>query len=261
VYVPKAAEQVELRLLQVIQGMQAEMANQAGEMAKMKAAYTNEMAKMKAAHAEEMENMKAKIQEARRLGLPQDNAGSIESINATVQTLEGQLDKISTNVGTVDIQALQAGLEAVNSTVQALETQLENAVAALNASFSDANDCCVANTAAIANNTAALTRGDSDGDGVPDLDDGCPNDEGLTLFGAGLTDTSQCGTLSPSISTGPSLTPSLTPSISAKPSLTPSLTPSVTPSTGPSVSLAPTTCQQSIKTDSSGSELLVSFVS
>jgi len=65
--------------------------------------------------------------------------------------------------------------------------------------------------------------------------------------------------LTPSISTGPSLTPSLTPSISAEPSLTPSLTPSI--SAGPSVSLAPTTCQQSITTDSSGSKFLVLFVS
>jgi len=160
-----------------------------------------------------------------------------------------------------------------------LETQLEDAVAALNASISSANDCCVVNTAAIANNTAALTRGDSDGDGVSDLDDGCPNDEGLTLFGASLIDTSQCGTLSPSISAEPSLTPSLTPSISTEPSLTPSLTPSIsaepsltpsltlTPSSsgapsvsaGPSVSLAPTTeCQGSITTDSiTGSEFLM----
>ena len=42
--------------------MQAEMANQAGETAKMKVAYTNEIAEIKATHAEEMAKMKATIQ-------------------------------------------------------------------------------------------------------------------------------------------------------------------------------------------------------
>ena len=74
------------------------MATYAGEMAKMKAAYTNEMAKMKATHAEEMAKIKADIQEARRLGLPQDNAGSIESINATVQEAIADIQVIKPSV-------------------------------------------------------------------------------------------------------------------------------------------------------------------
>jgi len=347
VYVPKAAEQVELRLLikdqaQVIQAMQAEMAE-------MKASHAAEIADVKATSAEEMAKMKATIKanlkahnEERRLGVKQDlddviatvqtlegllegtggiqalqagltaaqaccatNAATIESVITTVQenadgieavnsTVQANVAAIEDNSGSIeevnatvqdnvaDIEAVNSTLqdavvaiednadsiEAVNSTVQALGTQLEDAVAALNASIAVANDCCVVNTAAIANNTAALTRVDSDGDGVSDLDDGCPNDEGLTLFGAGgLSDTSQCDrtpSVTPSISAEPSVTPSIsaepsvTPSISAEPSLTPSLTPSI--SAGPSVSLAPTTCQQSITTDSSGSKFLVSFV-
>ena len=202
---------------------------------------------MKATHAEEMEKMKATIQEnleahneERRLGVRQELDDVIEVVDKIVANIEAVNATVQANVAAIEDNA--GSIEAVNSTVQAFETQLEDAVAALNASISSANDCCVVNTAAIANNTAALTRGDSDGDGVSDLDDGCPNDEGLTLFGAGgLSDTSQCETLSPSISAEPSLTPSLT----------------------PSVSLAPTTvCQGLITTDPiTGSELPVSFVS
>jgi len=226
VYDPKAAEQVELHLLQVIQSMQEDMAHQAGEMAKMKAAYAEEMAKMKATI---QANHEAHNEE-RRLGVRQELDDVIEIV-----------DKFVANIEAVNatVQEAVADIQANNATVQALGTQLENAVEALNVSISVAIDCCVATT-------AALTRGDSDGDGVSDLDDGCPNDEGLTLFGSGLTDTSQCDR-----------TPSLTPSISAEPSLTASLTPSI--SAGPSVSLAPTTeCQGSITTDPiTGSEFLV----
>ena len=152
------------------------------------------------------------------------NAGSIETVNATVQENTAGIEAVNSTVqeNANDVQENAAGIEAVNSTIQALEAQLKDAIVDLNTSVFTLNDCCT-------NTTAALIRVDSDGDGVSDLDDGCPNDAALTLFGAVISDISQCETQAPSISTEPSLTPSLTPSL--VPSLEPSETPSLTPTT------------------------------
>jgi len=131
---PKTVDPSELH--QLIQALQEDVAG-------MKATHAEEMAKMKATHAKEMAKMKATIQKARRLGLPQDNAGSIESINATVQTLEGQLDDIFTNVGTVDIQALEGQLDEISANVGTVDIQ------ALQAGLTAAQACCATNAASI----------------------------------------------------------------------------------------------------------------
>ena len=182
----------------------------------------------------------------------QENVASIETVNATVQdnaaSIKGVNSTVQANVAAIDDNSV--GINAVSSDVQTLEAQLEKAVTTLNASISVANDCCT-------ETTAALIRGDADGDGVSDLNDGCPNDKGSILFGPFLNDTSQCGTYSPSISSVPSETPSQAPSTSQVPSITPSLTPSVSLSP----TLAPTTvCQGSITTDpDTGSEYFLIF--
>ena len=223
-FVPKVVEQEELRLLikdqaRVIQALQEGMATQSEEIAMITGAIQalqEDAAKTKAAHAEKIAMLTAAIQEdynkARRLGLPQDNAGNIEAVNTTVQAFVADISTVNATV-----QKNAASINAVSSIVQALETKLEDAIEDLSTSISGANACC-------ANTTAALIRSDVDGDGVSDLEDGCPNNVNLFSFGDSLNDTSQCETLSPSLS----------------------------PTVGPSVSLAPTTiCQGSISTDPS----------
>lgn len=161
--VPKAVGPGELH--QLIQALQkdfaATKAKHADEMAELKATYTNEMTKMKETHAEEMAKMKATIQanheahnEERRLGVRQDLNDMIEVVNeavAAIQENADSIESINANLQTLmfgsTVSALQAGLTAAQAccannaaTIESIDATVQDNVAAvqgINANIQD----------------------------------------------------------------------------------------------------------------------------